>query len=104
MSARNDAATLLERALLTSAGSNGVTLQVRSATMKRWASATFVGARHVLAIEGDWRDAVSAWLRDLPEIDLPIRGHLVADLAVVEQAHADGRFTATLEILTVEAA
>ena len=65
------------------------------------ASATFNGARHRLTIASD--DAgFDAWLAGLPEADLPLRGHLVADLAVADPAlPAEGR-TATIEVLTVE--
>jgi hypothetical protein len=104
MGARLDAATLLERALIGDADRLGVAACVTAARSTRWASATFIGARHRMTIEGPHCAAVVAWLAGLAEADLPLRGHLVADLAVIEQAHADGRFTATIEALTVEEA
>ena len=104
MSARIDAATLLERALIGDAERVDIALCVRTATATRWASATFVGARHRMTIEGAGSPAVGTWLSQLPEADLPLRGHLVADLTVVEQSYADGRFNATVEVLTVEEA
>jgi hypothetical protein len=101
MSRGPDAATLLDRALTTSAARAGLELAVTTAESTRWASATFTGARHVLevAIGGD---AAAAWLAELPEAELPMRGHLVADLAVVRQARSGARIVATIEALTVE--
>lgn len=104
MSARIDAATLLERALLADAAGAGVTIAVESAKATPWASATFVGARHRLAIGGPHEANVGTWLGGLPEADLPLRRHLVADLVVVDQSYGGGRFTATIEVLTVEEA
>ena len=102
MSTRIDAATLLERALIGNAATAGVAIDIAAATATRWASATFVGARHRLTIAGSYGATAATWLGGLAEADLPLRGHLVADLVVTEQAHADGRFTAIVEVLTVE--
>lgn len=102
MSRRVDAATLLERALAQDGGRAQVTFEVNAMSSTRWASATFMGARHRMTIDGPSSPAIGPWLSQLPEADLPLRGHLVADLAVVEHAHADGRFRATIEVLTVE--
>ena len=104
MSARADAATLLERALLADAARAGLAVGVVAATSRRWASATFIGARHLLTLEGSWDDAVTAWLTDLADADLPLRGHLVADLIVAAVARTDTGFTAAIEALTVEEA
>ena len=46
------------------------------------ASATFVGARHRLTLSGSGV-AFDAWVAGLAEANLPLRGHLVADVAVV---------------------
>lgn len=104
MSGRVDAATLLERAVLAEAARGGLTLRVTAATARRWASATFVGARHLLTVEGEWDDRVPDWLRDLADADLPLRGHLVADLIVAALTRTDARFTAAIEALTLEEA
>jgi len=90
-----DAATLLSRALLADARGHGLTLVVDSWRAHPWASATFVGDRHaaLLAIAGD----ADAWLRALPECELAVRGHLVADLTVT--CRADGMVA--LEALTL---
>ena len=104
MNRRTDAATLLERVLLADAAKSRVTVAVIASGATRWASATFVGARHRLTLSGDATDAAAAWLDELADADLPLRGHLVADLAVIERAVAEARFTATVEVLTVEEA
>ena len=104
MSARVDAATLLERALVANAAAAGVTAEVTGATATRWASATFVGARHRMTIAGATCDGLAEWLGGLAEAELPLRRHLVADLAVIEQTRDGGRFAATIEALTVEEA
>lgn len=92
---RSDATTLLARALVADAARYGLALVVRDWRAHPWASATFVGARHVatLAVTGD----AAAWLARLPEADVPLRGHLVADLVV--RAGADG--PVMLEALTL---
>jgi hypothetical protein len=55
-----------------------------------WASATFIGATHRfdLRLEGD-RDAVAAAVQALvaalPDRDIPLAGHIVAEIAVTPQ-------------------
>lgn len=102
MSRGPDAATLLERAIVAHAGASAVTVRIVTATATRWASATFSGARHEVSLEGDRCDTADRWLGSLGEAELPIRGHLVADLAVVRTERSDERFTATIEVLTLE--
>ncbi len=97
MSRGPDVATLLERRLRIAAEAAGVTLVIAASDWTRWASATFNGARHRLTLTSD--DAgLDAWLATLGEAELPLRGHLVADVAVT--ARHDG--TAEVEVLTVE--
>lgn len=67
-----------------------------------WASATFTGARHRLTIVAEKGPATMAWLAALPEMELPIAGHLVADLAVIAVEQDEEALRATLEVLTVE--
>lgn len=102
MSRGPDAATLLARALDRSAQGAGLSLTIRNADWRRWASATFTGARHELTVELPDGDGAERWLAALSEAELPIRGHLVAD-AVVLRSHGEGELlVAALEILTVE--
>ncbi|HWK36525.1 hypothetical protein [Sphingomonas sp.] len=102
MSRGPDAATLLERALIADAARAGVAIHITACDSTRWASATFSGARHVLTLVLDGGDAGRAWLAALPETDLPMRGHLVADLAVIRRTATCDRTDATIEALTVE--
>lgn len=105
MSARGpDAATLFERALAASALLSGTSISVRSSASRRWASATFVGARHRMLLDGADDTVAAVWLNRLPEAEFDLRGHLVADCAVVECVRRDGRFHACIEALTVEEA
>lgn len=97
MSRGPDAATLLERRLRIAAEAAGVAVTVGEADWTRWASATFVGARHRLTVSGSGI-AFDTWVAGLAEAELPLRGHLVADVAVVARTGAD----VVLEVLTVE--
>ncbi len=97
MSRGPDAATLLERRLRIAAEAAGVTLTIPQSDWTRWASATFVGAKHRLTLaSGD--TGFAAWLAALGEAELPLRGHLVADVAVLGVAGGE----AEVEVLTVE--
>ncbi|MES2339547.1 MAG: hypothetical protein V4537_15755 [Pseudomonadota bacterium] len=104
MTGRVDAAQLLERALVAHAGSAGFGCRIVAESAKRWASATFVGAHHRLRIEATACPPLRDWLAGLADADLPLRGHLVADLSVVDQRIEGDRLTATIEVLTVEEA
>lgn len=102
MSRGPNAATLLVRALGKSAEEAGCPLFPVQSDWTRWASATFTGARHVLVLAAAPGPALDAWLAELPERDLPMRGHLLADIAVTS-VHGDGlRVEIALEALTVE--
>lgn len=97
---RLDADALLCRALERSADAAGVELTIQHSAATRWASATFAGARHEITCAMIATNAADRWLGDLPEADLPLRGHLVADLKVVAVTR-EGAVTARLEVLTV---
>lgn len=103
MSRGPDAATLLRRALERSAHAAGCETETRASEATRWASATFTGAQHHLHLEARDDAALAEWLAALPEAELPLRGHLVADLVIAAVARGDGRAQLTLEALTVEA-
>ncbi len=103
MSRGPDSGVLLERALRGAAERGGVVLAIADAGWTAWASATFVGARHRLVLHAAAGDAFDRWLAELPEAELPMRRHLVAELAVTARWREDGAACAILEVLTVEA-
>jgi hypothetical protein len=103
MSRGPDAATLLGRALLASAQAAGCPAALVSADWTRWASATFVGARHSVALRASPSPLLDAWLAGLGEAEFGLRGHIVADLAVIGVAHEGAWVEVTLEALSVEA-
>jgi len=66
-----------------------------------WASVTFEGARHLLRLVLEGEGAVGAaadFLERLPELDLPLPGAIVADIALVSDARRDGGRYACLEL------
>lgn len=97
-----DAAAQLERALIAQAQRDGTVIEVVRTTATRWASATFTGARHVLELIATPADAASRWVAGLPDADLPLHGHLVADVGVVETVREGERLSVRVEALTVE--
>ncbi len=102
MSRGPDAGTLLERALLRQAEVAGIDLSIVSAGWTRWASATFVGARHDLLLAAPPTPTLDAWAADLPEAEFALRGHLVADLKVESRTHICDRVELRIGVLTVE--
>lgn len=102
MSRGPDAATLLSRALLASAGAARCPVTVAEADWTRWASVTFTGARHHLTLAAEASPSLDAWLQALPEAEFALRGHLVADLVVTQVRGFGDAATVMLEILTVE--
>ena len=102
MSRGPDAGTLLARALLAAAEADGVALTLIASDWTHWASATFVGAQHRLSVAGPASPALDDWLTALPERELALRGHLVADLTVVAMRASHDRIEADIQALTVE--
>lgn len=92
----------LERALAASAARAGVTITIDDRAATAWCSATFSGARHILRGSAPRGPALSRWLGALPETDLPLHGHVVADIVVAGVSRAAGRVDFRLEALTVE--
>lgn len=69
-----------------------------------WASATFIGMRHELRFTVAWtREAVIAAI-DLPDAELPMDDHFVADLRVIQCERRGDRLHMELEVLTIEEA
>lgn len=102
MSRGPDAAALLAQALTESARRSAVALDVRESRATRWASATFAGMRHAMTLAMPRSLDADTWLGEIEEVDLPLRGHLVADVTLVAlRRDADG-IVAEIEALTVE--
>lgn len=78
---RNASARLV-RALVDAAARAGARVEISSATTSDWASVTLTGARHRLTLDATPSPALDAWLATLAECDLPVPGHVLAELAV----------------------
>ncbi|UZK66101.1 hypothetical protein [Sphingomonas sp. M1-B02] len=102
MSRGPDAATLLERALRASGEKAGCVVDILRSDMTRWASATFTGARHLMTLTGHASPAFDGWIAALPDAELCLRGHLVADCVVMRVIYDASRAVATIEVLTLE--
>jgi hypothetical protein len=101
----NDATTAFLRAV----GGNfdKFALTVEEIRSRSWASATFAGARHELSfrIEGEGVNAAAdAFLATLTAAEFDLRGHILADIALVSEARSDdgNLVRISLEALTVE--
>ena len=105
--AREDAATALLRALEASLARCECTFRVHELHSRSWASVTFTGARHriLFTLEGPGATpAADALAGRIDEEQLSLRGHILADVALVknDRAAEDRRVELTLEALTVE--
>lgn len=92
----------LRRALASSAHHADAAIMIVASGATRWSSATFNGARHEVELAAQASDAVEHWLADLPDAELRMPGHLVADLKIVAMRQAGLDLSVTLEVLTVE--
>jgi phage terminase large subunit-like protein len=88
-------------ALLRHAAAAGCPLALEEARSTAWASVTFAGARHRIAVAADDTDAFAQWLAALPHAEFAIPRQLVADAAVAEVTRGDGCVRAVLEVLTL---
>ena len=95
-----DAGTLFLRALRIHAVRAGVVLAIRSIGSRPWASATFVGTRHRIALEAQPGPARDGWIAGLPDAEWEVRGHLVVDLVVDRVVPGD--MALSISILTIE--
>ena len=105
----NDATPALLRALRAGfVRFGGVTFE--DIASRSWASITFSGARHeiTLRLDGDQADAAAtAFLSNLEAAEFRLRGHILADIALVSEERSVGpggspRVRMRLEALTVE--
>lgn len=91
---------LLLRALREEAGSAGRML-VRETRQQAWASATFIGMRHLFVVVLPEADATGLAGR-LDAIEFALPGHLVADIVVAERSDEAEGVALRIEALTIE--
>jgi hypothetical protein len=100
-----DPATALIRALLTLCCGKG---ELEEHIGRAWASATFTGMRHEVAMRFRGSDAVEAgeaMLDALAAYEFDVRGHIVADIQAVTVTRSEvgePRLSVRIEALTVE--
>ena len=99
----NDATTALLRAITRVIGAEVTFEEIRS---RSWASVTFTGARHEVAmlLKGDAAAAAAErFVADLDVAEFRLRGHILADIALVQKEDAPhGGVRIRVEALTVE--
>ncbi|HEX8400675.1 MAG TPA: hypothetical protein VF628_03135 [Allosphingosinicella sp.] len=98
-----NAAAALRRALLARIP-RGI-VNIVNFSSEDWASLTFSGARHemLLRLEGADADrAADRFLADLDSAEIPLRGHLLADIATTSRERIGDAVEIGLEALTVE--
>ncbi len=101
---RGDAHRLLLRALVARAGGSPGAI-IPGASSEAWASATFHGARHAIALRLEGPDAstrASQLSTEMDAIEFQLPGHLVADITVVAREDDGAAVTLQIEALTVE--
>lgn len=88
----------LIRALRRAAADAGLDPLLLEASERPWASATYVGARHLVTFGIPASHARYHWLAALAETDLPMRGHVALPPAILS---ADDE-RVLLEVVTLE--
>ena len=96
-----DVATRLLRALHAGAAASGTAFEVTETVSRPWASATFSGEQHHLVIQADPIPGFRSWLAALPDAELPLRGHILADLAIDMVEQVGLRLRVTIAALTL---
>jgi hypothetical protein len=102
---RRSTADRLREALLALGEHRG---QIITHSEKSWASITFAGARHHVALVFSGAEAVEAgehFIAALPDHEFAIPGQLVADASVIEVEHRllpDPRLVVQCELLLLE--
>ena len=93
-----DPAPLLARALIASSIAAGCDATVTAQDSRPWASATYIGARHVVTLSSPACVTRYRWLAALTDIELPVRGHIALPPAIL-RADDD---TVVLEVVALE--
>ncbi len=100
---RRDCHGRLSAALLDLAGAQAI---MADAHFRPWCSATFIGAQHgfVLKIAGpDAARRAQALAARLPDAEIRVAGHVVADLALdAVRREEDGTWSIEMAVLTIE--
>ena len=96
-----DVATRLIRTLHASAAASGTSFEVTETVSRPWASATFSGEHHHLVLLADPIPGFRSWLATLPDAELPLRGHNLADLAIDAVEQVGSRLHVTIAALTL---
>lgn len=102
MSRGPDIGTLLVRTLYRDSVAKNCPVEIVASDWMRWASATFVGARHAMTWTALPSPALETWLAGLPEADFDLRGHLLADLTIAAVTRTATSVGIEIEALTVE--
>jgi hypothetical protein len=103
----NDATTALLRALRARFGGAGCSerLIFEDIRSRAWASVTFTGARHELALlicGDDAERAAAGFSENLDLAEFRMRGHILADIALASREPCPDGVRLRLEALTVE--
>jgi hypothetical protein len=85
----------------------GLEFAVEEIRSRSWASVTFTGARHELTVRVDGTGAGTAadtFLAGLEAAEFALRGHILADIALITDARHDGGGSVLLQLqaLTVK--
>lgn len=100
------AATVLRRGLKAEFGHFAGLIEIEIRDVREWASMTFTGARHSLALRlaGCGAGAAMARFRDgLEDREFDLGGHILIDIAVRDSREAEEVAEIELEALTVVA-
>lgn len=95
----------LKRALRVNFVKIGAAVAIESLVSRPWASITFSGERHRLALYLPGPGAAAAadaFLDGLGERDFALRGHILADIVLAERCEEEDQVRLVLEALTVE--
>ena len=96
----------LVRALTSAFAAAGAEVIAESAQSRPWASVTFSGARHVVALRlagPEARRAADIVLSDLCKREFPLAGHILIDIALEREKRDGEGVQLVLEALTIEA-
>lgn len=97
-----DVGARLDRALANAALAAGLEAAVIDHRSRPWASATFTGTRHAVTLLAKRSPTLGGWVAALPDAELPLRGHLVASLAVDGIEDNGHEVWLALTVLTIE--